>query len=128
MRRISNVIVLSGLILSAPIAFAAQAKRNPKAPEINEVQRLKLENYSKDFKIAAQQVEILKVQLTETLNSEKQSHDSFWNYVNQLRTQLNAPQSEFDFDANTLQFIPKKQAASSNGHSSSGESQDLNKK
>jgi hypothetical protein len=121
MRKIANVVVLAALFLAVPIASAAQAQQNPKVPQIGEMQRLKLDNYRKDFKIAAQQVEILKVQLAETLHSEKQAHDYFWNYVNQLRTQLNAPESEFDFDANTLRFIPKKKkATSSNGHSSRG--------
>jgi hypothetical protein len=127
MRKIANVAVLASPILAAPIAFAAQAQQNPKAPEISEVQRLKLDNYRKDFKIAAQQVEILKVQLAETLHSEKQANDYFWNYVNQLRTELNAPESEFDFDADTLRFIPKNKATSSNGHSNPGKKADNRK-
>lgn len=128
MRRMANMAVFALLCLAWPKVLTAQAQDQPKVPELNETQRLKLDNYFKDYKIADQQVQILKVELAEALRSEQQAHDYFWTYVNELRAQVKAPESEFDFDTKALRFIPKKKGASSNEGSSAGKKPDAGKK
>ena len=127
MRRMVNMAVFAVLFLACPKVLSPQAQDQPKVPELNETQRLTLNNYFKDYKIADQQVQILKVELAEALRSEQQAHDYFWNYVNELRAQVKAPESEFDFDTNALRFILKKKGASSNGGSSAAKKPDASK-
>lgn len=128
MRRMATMAVLAVLFLAWPKVLTSPAQDQPKVPELNETQRLKLDNYLKDYKIADQQVQILKVELAEALRSEQQAHDYFFNYVNELRAQVKAPESEFDFDTNAFRFIPKKKAASSDGSPGGGKNSDASKK
>lgn len=103
-------LAVFSLVLAAS-ASAQQAQDTNKGPELTQTQQLQLDNLRKDFRIAGQQVELLKVQLAEALRAQQTTQDKFWNLVADLRTKVKAPEADFDFDAAALRFVPKKKQA-----------------
>ncbi|MGH9487482.1 MAG: hypothetical protein ACRD04_07820 [Terriglobales bacterium] len=105
-----GVLATLGLAIFA-LAIAAPAQQAPESLPLSQVQKLQIEDYAKDVKLAEQQIELLKVQLAAAALSERRSAESFNGYLAQLRTQLNAPVDKWDFDGSTLSFVPKKSKA-----------------
>ncbi len=85
---------------------ASSAKPGKSLP-LSRVQKLQIEDYAKDVKLAQQEIALLKVQLAAALMSERQSEINFTGYLAKLRTDLNAPANTWDFDPTTLSFVPK---------------------
>lgn len=108
-------VLLSFLTFLLGVSAQQAPPAAAKAPELNETQQLQLDNLRKDFRIAEQQVQLLRVQLAEASRAQQEASNRFWNLVTELRTKVKAPESEFDFDANTLRFTPKKKQAPSAG-------------
>lgn len=94
-------------LLLAVAAAPAQEPAAAKPATLSHEQQLQIEDYAKDVKLAQQQIELLKVQLAAALLGEQRAAQNFTGYLGQLRTQLNAPASGWDFDASTLSFVPK---------------------
>ncbi len=95
---------MAGVALGQTPASPSQPS---KSLPLSHVQQLQIEDYAKDVKLAAQQIELLKVQLAAALIGERQSEQNFAGYMVKLRTDLNAPASSWDFDAANLSFVPK---------------------
>ncbi|HEY8054481.1 MAG TPA: hypothetical protein VIE13_01075 [Terriglobales bacterium] len=91
------------LLLGASLAAQVPAKPAPLSHE----QKLQIQDYAKDVKLAQQQIELLKVQLAGAMLGEQRSVQQFNAYLEQLRKDLNAPASDWDFDGATLAFVPK---------------------
>ena len=88
-----------------------QTQDTAKAPELTETQQLQLDNLRKDARIADQQVQLAKVQLAEAMRAQQVAQNRFWSVVADLRTKMKAPESEFDFDAAALRFVPKSKSS-----------------
>lgn len=93
----------AALLLGASLAAQTPAKPAPLSHE----QKLQIQDYAKDVKLAQQQIELLKVQLAGAMLGEQRSVQQFNAYLAQLRKDLNAPASDWDFDGATLAFVPK---------------------
>ena len=110
-RNMGFLLIISSLWIFVP-AMSAPSQESAKAPSLTEVEQLKLDNMRKDFTIANQQVTVLKTQLQQALLAEQGTRNQFLAYVNELRQKYNAPETAFDFDAKTLQFVPKQKVES----------------
>ena len=110
-RNLGFLLIISSLWIFVP-AVSAPSQDSTKAPSLTEVEQLKLDNMRKSFTIADQQVTLLKTQLQEALLVEQGARNSFLAYVSELRQKYNAPETAFDFDAKTLQFVPKQKKES----------------
>src|SRR6185437_866558 len=88
-------------------AQAPSSNDAAKPGALSQEQKLQVENYAKDVKLAEQQAELLRVQMAATVAAGQRSAQQFSAYIAQLRTQLNAPADKYDFDGTTLSFIPK---------------------
>ena|SRR5271157_2511184 len=113
------LLIISSLWIFVPARSAlsqestkAPSQQSAKASSLTEVEQLKLDNMRKDFTIANQQVTVLKTQLQQALLAEQGTRNQFLAYVNELRQKYNAPETAFDFDAKTLQFVPKQKVES----------------
>lgn len=95
------------LLLAGSAWAQSPATDAAKPGALSQEQKLQVENYAKDVKLAEQQAELLRVQMAATVAAGQRAAQNFSAYITQLRTQLNAPVDKFDFDGSTLSFVPK---------------------
>lgn len=75
-------------------------------PVLDELDQLKMSGMVKDLVIAQKNLQLLRAQLAQASRNIAGISESITKAVGELRTKYDAPGESFDFNINTLQFIP----------------------
>lgn len=109
-----TVMFLALLLFAFVPNVLVEAQKNTAAdvavPTLDELDQLRMSGMVKDLVIAQKNLQLLRAQLVESSRNIARISGSITEAIGGLRTKYEAPGDKFDFDINTLRFIPVEKA------------------
>ncbi len=105
--------ILPALILILAVSLVAYSQEET-SELLNREERLELQGLRKDFELVAkdititrQQLQMLQQRLGSLQQAQEEARQAFLGKVVELREQYDKPEERFNFNLDTMQFIPK---------------------